>query len=144
MLKVYTAGYMTGEGSDRFDWRAKLRSSYWLSDAAQKGQFAVEWLNPGVPEGEAPGAGDSTFYAPRDIIQIKHADLVFAYFDLKVAKCLGAAWELGLAYGLQKQIIMVDRSKEVGSLDLCRAMSDVVVRTIPKGLERLRFIAKGL
>lgn len=135
MIKVYTCGYMAGEGSDRFDWRKSLQNM--LPDDL------IKYLHPGVPNGAIPGQGDPKFYSARDILQIRQCDVLFAYFDLSVAKSLGASLEMGLAYGYEKRIIMVDKSPDIGSLDLNRAIADVVWLDLEGAARHLEFVAEG-
>jgi len=131
--RVYTAGYMAGIGSDRFDWRKELESLV----------LAVEWLHPGVPSGAIPGKGNPDIYFARDVALIRHCDVVFAYLDLDVARCLGATAEMGIAYALGKPIIMVDKSPDNDSLDFNRKMSTSVWRTLDDAANVLQFIARG-
>ena len=115
MIKVYTAGYMHGEGSDRPDWRADLRiacKDVFVKKYLHVGDF-ITWLNPGVPQGTVPGQGDPKLFGPRDVLQIQRCDVVIVYFDLDVARSMGAALAVGLAYALQKRIIMVYRCPDL-------------------------------
>jgi len=136
MLKVYTAGYMTGKGSKRNDWRIIL---------VEATEFeAIRWLHPGVPKGVIPGKGNPNIYSARDIIQVRIADMIVAYFDLRIARGLGTAHEVGMACALGKPIIMIDRSPEVGSLDFQRQCALSVVLHIQEAAEIISFAAQGL
>ncbi len=144
MLRVYTAGYMAGEGSDRFDWRKVLVTATedWCKEYEQTRQ--VCWLNPGVPKNTIPGQGDPDLYSTRDVIQVKTADLIVAYFDLSAARCLGTAHEVGMAYGRGTPFVMIDRSPTIGSLDFQRQCALSVVSGVQKAAEIIAFAAQGL
>ncbi|WP_428411943.1 nucleoside 2-deoxyribosyltransferase [Pararhizobium sp.] len=137
-MDVYTAGYMAGPGSNRPDWRHDLEHCL-LPNLDN-----IRWLHPGVPPGEEPGAGSADMFFPRDILQIRHCDMMFAYLDLSIARCLGACGEIGFAYGLGIPIIMVDCSAGVRSLDFQRKMATAVFHTLEEGAEALRFSAMGM
>lgn len=139
MIKIYTAGYMAGKGSDRPDWRAELVHcvEYFL-------EKRVDWLNPGVPDGAVPGQGDPSIYMARDLVQINAADILVALFNLEHARCLGAASEIGIAFQQRKPIIMIDESPKIGSLDFARSISTCVVGSIDEAAERVRFVAEGI
>ena len=104
---------------------------------------AIRFLHPGVPPNQIPGQGDPRLYSARDIAQIMACDVLFAYFDLSVNRGLGASVEMGLAYSLQKRIIMVDMSPEIGSLGLNRALADAVWPSLAEGVAHLDFVARG-
>lgn len=143
MLNVYTAGYMAGKGSDRMDWRKALEAVV----AKRSGDYPeseIRWLHPGVPHNAVPGKGDPNLYAARDVIQVRHADMMVAYFDLEVARSLGAAHEVGMAYVLGTPVVMIDKSPDVGSLDFQRQCALVVVATIAEAAEVVAFTAPGL
>ena len=156
MIKVYTAGYMHGEGSDRFNWRKELQKpirDYFASHFISGDDYSrtcdnfknyIHWLNPGVPEGQIPGKGDPQMFVPRDLAQIQACDVMVAQFDLSTARCMGAATEVGLAYAWQKRIIMIDKSPDIGSLDFIRGVADAVYQEYDEAAEALVFIAEGL
>ena len=146
MVNVYTAGYMAGEGSDRFDWRKKAASLLSMQRQVFEDDRTnpVQWLNPGVPKGDIPGSGNPAIYTPRDVLMIRKADILLAYIDLKVAKCLGAVWEMGMAYGMGKPVIMVDMSPEVDSLDLQRSTATAVWPSLEEGVKALAFVAEDI
>lgn len=143
MLNVYTSGYMAGKGSVRIDWRRALEAAV-AKRGADYPEGEVRWLHPGVPRKAIPGKGDPDLYAVRDIIQIRQADMVVAYFDLQVARSLGTAHEVGMAYALGTPVVMIDKSPDVGSLDFQRQCALVVVSEIGKAAEVVAFTAPGL
>lgn len=134
-IKVYTCGYMAGEGSPRYDWRKDLVASLVGTN--------IIWLHPGCPPGDIPGQGNRALYGPRDALMVKHCDVLFAFIDFEVARCIGASWEMGLAFGYDKRIILVDCQPEIGSLDLNRWGADSVWTKLTEGSAALRFIADG-
>ena len=142
MIKIYTAGYMTGPGVDRFDWRMALRDAIRVLRPAGD-PIPIQWLHPGVPENDIPGQGNPDFYAPRDTLQVYKCDVLTAYFDLEQTAGQGTSFEEGLAYAWQKRIIMIDRSPDKHSLDFNRKMADSVWPTLEKAAEALLFIAEG-
>ncbi len=135
MIDVYTCGYTAGEGSPRYDWRKELMKL--CTDVP------INWLHPAAPPGEIPGQGTKELYGPRDALMIERCDVLFAYIDLDVARCLGASWEMGVAWAYQKQVILVDKSPSIGSLDLNRWASSSLWYELRTGAQALRFIAKG-
>ncbi len=137
MVKIYTAGYMAGEGSDRPNWREALVQEMGVCDH-------ITWLHPGVPPGQIPGQGDPRTYMPRDLAQINSCDICVALFDLKYARCLGAASELGILFQQRKPIIMIDKSPDIGSLDFQRSIATCVVDSIPHAADTILFVADGL
>jgi nucleoside 2-deoxyribosyltransferase len=143
MVKVYTAGYMAGDKSDRFDWRVEAERIYQGTLGDYAAQNNIKWLHPGVPDGAIPGQGNPDIYTPRDVLQIRKADILLAYIDLEVARCLGAAWEMGMAYATGKPVIMVDMSPEIGSLDLQRSTATSVWTSLEDGVKALAFVAQG-
>lgn len=149
MVNVYTAGYMAGERSDRFDWRRAAHQlmveqwNRWYAESPRRPALSVRWLHPGVPDGEIPGSGNPDIYTPRDVLMIRKADMLLAYIDLSVARCLGAVWEMGMAHGMGKPIIMVDMSPEIDSLDLQRSTATSVWTSLEDGVKALAFVAKG-
>ncbi len=138
MIHIYTAGYMAGPGSDRPDWRAELNKM-----VGAEARLNIDWLHPGVPDGVVPGTGDSKLYMVRDLAQINRADAIVALFDLDQARSLGSASEIGIAYAQGKPIIMIDTSREIGSLDFARALSVSVWPSIETAAEAVAFLAKG-
>lgn len=143
MLNVYTAGYMTGKGSDRLDWRAALEAAV-AELYVEYPEGEVRWLHPGVPRNTVPGKGDPNLYAARDVIQVRQADMVVAYFDLEVSRSLGTAHEVGMAYALGTPVVMIDKSPVGGALDFQRQCALVVVPSIGKAAEVVAFTAPGL
>ena len=134
-MYVYTAGYMTGSLSDRFNWRKVLEDVMKLKDSP------IKFLHPQVEAGVIPGQGDNNIYGLNDILLIQKCDLVVAYFDLKVARCLGASLEMGYAHALQKPIIMIDKSPDIGSLDLNRFIASSIHHKISSAAKHLDFIS---
>lgn len=137
-MRVYTAGYMHGRNIDRHAWRESLEA------ACQ--ESPIDWLHPGVFPGDIPGKGNPRNYAARDQLLIQRCDVVFAYFDIAVARCLGAAAEVGYAWGLGKLIIMLNANEETyecGSLDLCRAWTHSEWCSYKEAVDQLKFLADG-
>lgn len=134
-VKIYTAGYMIQ--GDRFDWRDSLmKRTVFLKN--------ITWLHPKAVDGSIPGEGDPEIYSSRDVLQIQMCDILLAYIDLSVAKCLGAVFEIGLAYAWQKRIILVDVNPQIHSLDFCRHMSDSVWDNLSDAVFALDFITENI
>ncbi len=154
MIKIYTAGYMVGEGVDRPDWRAGLKREIIRAIKDQYGltqgnsvtymNDTIQWLNPAVPRGSIAGQGKPEFYSTRDIIQVKSSDAIVAFYDLNIAKGLGTTIEMGMAYAWQKRIIMIDMSPEIHSLDFNRKIADSVWKNIGDAAIAILFMAEGL
>lgn len=91
-LKVFLSGGF------RSDWQNKIIERY-IDDYI--------FFNP-----REHGLDDPNQYTTWDIHYIKQCDIFFAYMEESNPSGYGLAFELGLAYGLNKTIILVDeRSK---------------------------------
>lgn len=91
-LKVFLSGGF------RSDWQNKIIERY-IDDFI--------FFNP-----REHGLDDPNQYTTWDIHYIKQCDIFFAYMEESNPSGYGLAFELGLAYGLNKTIILVDeRSK---------------------------------
>lgn len=151
-LRVYTCGYMHGEGSDRHRWRdslveqCRIDTSLRPTRSIPKMQENIDWLHPGVLPGAVPGKGDLRQYSVRDALLIQRCDVLFAYVDITVARNLGAAAEIGFAWAYGKLVVMVNANEETKlcqSLDLCRAWCHYEFDSWDAAVAHLKFLAEG-
>jgi nucleoside 2-deoxyribosyltransferase len=89
------------------------------------------------------GLSDPNEYTAWDIHHIKECDILFAYMENSNPSGYGLAFELGLAYGLNKTIILVDeRSKNDMKFDryfkILYRPSNVVFDNLNAGIEFLK------
>jgi len=95
------------------------------------------------------GLEHSDFYTTWDIHFIKECDILFAYMESTNPSGYGLAFELGVAYALNKTIILVDEKSMEGDsfakyFKILYKPSGVVLNKIEDGIEYLRkFSAKS-
>lgn len=87
--------------------------------------------------------GHSDFYTTWDIHFIKECDILFAYMETSNPSGYGLAFELGVAYSLNKTIILVDeKSKEeltfAKYFKILYKPSGVVLDNLSDGIEYLK------
>lgn len=111
--------------------------SNWQSDVITKLDNKFIFFNP-----REHGLEHSDFYTIWDIHFVKECDILFAYMEASNPSGYGLAFELGVAYSLNKTIILVDeRSK--GEPDFAKYFkilykpSGVVVDNLKAGIEYL-------
>ena len=85
----------------------------------------------------------SDFYTTWDIHFVKECDILFAYMEESNPSGYGLAFELGVAYSLNKTIILVDeKSKEEPTFAkyfrILYKPSGVVLRNLTEGIDYLK------
>lgn len=127
-ISVYTAGSAFDLGNVKTNWRKELPNI--------KG---VRWLNPDL----APVKKGFCFAFPRDMIQLREADVLLAVFNRgRVQR--GTSAETGIAYALNKIVIIVSDSKESDhELRYILGYATIKVKNIKEAVEVLSFMAKG-
>ncbi|WP_343670059.1 nucleoside 2-deoxyribosyltransferase domain-containing protein [Chitinophaga sp.] len=88
------------------------------------------------------GLEHSDFYTTWDIHFVKECDILFAYMEASNPSGYGLAFELGVAYSLNKTIILVDeKSKEdpmfAKYFKILNKPSGVVLNNLAEGIEYL-------
>ena len=127
-IGVYTAGSAKDLGNTKSNWRKTLPDI--------KG---VRWLNPAL----APEGKNFPFAFPRDIIQLQEAKVVLAIFN-KGRVQRGTASECGIAWALDKVLIIVSDSEENDNeLRYILGFATAKVRSLEEALEIITFMAKG-
>jgi hypothetical protein len=89
------------------------------------------------------GLEHSDFYTTWDIHFVKECNILFAYMEESNPSGYGLAFELGVAYSLNKTIILVDeKSKEEPTFakyfKILYKPSGVVLTNLPEGIEYLK------
>lgn len=114
---VYLAGPIAGcNGVEAHDWRVYV--------AAKLAEYSITAISPLRCEpliGERYGHGypaDRRFGTPSAIgaknkMDVRRADLVFAYLPLRERKSIGTIWELGGAEFLNKPVVVVTDDPEL-------------------------------
>ena len=127
-VKVYLAGGM------RSKWQEEIINA--LGDK-------FEFFNPAAHK-----LVDVDQYTVWDVHHIQQSDIVFAFMEMTNPSGYGLAFELGLAHGLGKTIILVDE-KSVTDADFCRYFrivtnsSDVVFDDYDEGVNYLRSFSRS-
>jgi nucleoside 2-deoxyribosyltransferase len=116
-------------GGFKSDWQSKVIAG--LQD-----QFV--FFNP-----REHGLAHSDFYTTWDIHFVKECDILFAYMEESNPSGYGLAFELGVAYALNKTIILVDEKSKPGDtfsryFQILYKPSGVVINNLPDGVEFLR------
>ena len=88
------------------------------------------------------GLEHSDFYTSWDVHFIKQCDILFAYMEKSNPSGYGLAFELGVAYSLDKTIILVDEKSEEDKqfekyFRITHWPSGVVLADLKKGIEFL-------
>ncbi|MDB5122388.1 MAG: hypothetical protein JWP94_517 [Mucilaginibacter sp.] len=86
-------------GGFRSDWQSKLLERY--SDRFQ-------FFNP-----REHNIAEPHLYASWDIHYVRKCDIIFAYMEASNPSGFGLIFEIGMAYALNKTIILVDERSEV-------------------------------
>lgn len=116
-------------GGFKSDWQSKVIEQ--LSD-----KFI--FFNP-----REHGLEHSDFYTTWDIHFVKECDILFAYMEETNPSGYGLAFELGLAYSLNKTIILIDEKSNVDStfakyFKILHKPSGVVLNNLSEGIEYLK------
>ena len=112
--------------------------SNWQSDVIAKFENEFIFFNP-----REHGLEHSDFYTTWDIHFVKECDILFAYMESTNPSGYGLAFELGVAYALNKTIILVDEKSKDGDsfakyFKILYKPSGVVLNKIEDGIEYLR------
>lgn len=78
-------------------------SSNWQAEVIKSTDDKFIFFNP-----REHGLEDSDFYTTWDIHYVKECDILFAYMESTNPSGYGLAFELGVAYALNKTIILID------------------------------------
>lgn len=89
------------------------------------------------------GLNQSDFYTTWDIHFVKECDIFFAYMETSNPSGYGLSFELGIAYALNKTIILVDEKSGVDAsfaryFKILHKPSGVVVNSLNEGIEYLK------
>lgn len=89
------------------------------------------------------GLDNSDFYTAWDIHFVKECDIIFAYMEHSNPSGYGLSFELGMAYALNKTIILVDEKSDqdlqfAKYFKIMHQPSGVVLKTLNEGVEYLR------
>jgi nucleoside 2-deoxyribosyltransferase len=112
--------------------------SNWQSKVIQEVGEKLIFFNP-----REHGLEHSDFYTTWDIHFIKECDIIFAYMEESNPSGYGIAFELGVAFSLNKTIILVDeRSKTdlnfANYFKILYKPSGVVLGNLSDGIEYLK------
>jgi nucleoside 2-deoxyribosyltransferase len=111
--------------------------SNWQSEVIKATDGKFIFFNP-----REHGLENSDFYTSWDIHFIKECDIFFAYMESSNPSGYGLAFELGVAYALNKTIILVDQ-KSMGDKQfekyfrITHSPSGVVLSDLKKGIDFL-------
>jgi hypothetical protein len=86
---------------------------------------------------------DPDFYTTWDIHFVKDCDIFFGYMESNNPSGFGLAFELGLAYALNKTIILVDEKSELDAtfakyFKILYKPSGIVVSNLDEGIDYLK------
>jgi nucleoside 2-deoxyribosyltransferase len=89
------------------------------------------------------GLEDSDFYSTWDIHFVKGCDIIFAYMEATNPSGFGLSFELGVAYALNKTVILVDEKSRVDEtfkryFSIMHRPSGVVLHSLQEGIEYLK------
>lgn len=89
------------------------------------------------------GLKDPEFYTVWDIHFVKECDIFFAFMENTNPSGYGLAFELGLAYGLNKTIILIDERSDVDAdfsryFKIVHKPSGVVLNKLEDGIKFLK------
>ncbi len=112
--------------------------SNWQDEVISKLGTKFIFTNPRTHE-----LDDSNQYWAWDMHYVKWCDIVFAYMDEDNPSGYGLALEVGLAYGLQKTIILIDNRSPVDPkfqsyFKIVHGCASVILRSLDEGIEYLR------
>ena len=112
--------------------------SNWQSNVIEAVDDKFVFFNP-----REHGLEHSDFYTTWDIHFIKECDILFAYMEESNPSGYGLAFELGVAYSLNKTIILVDeKSSNVPNFEkyfkILYKPSGVVLDNLADGIEYLK------
>ncbi|WP_259016570.1 nucleoside 2-deoxyribosyltransferase [Emticicia fluvialis] len=121
--KIFLSGGLSS------DWQSNVKSSI--------GDKAI-FFNPREHRLEKPD-----YYSTWDIHFIKECDIIFAYMEATNPSGYGLAFELGMAYALNKTIILIDEKSSSDVLferyfKITYRPSGVVINSLNEGIEYLK------
>ncbi len=121
--KVFLSGGLSS------NWQAKVKSAI--------GNKAI-FFNP-----REHGLEQTDYYSTWDIHFVKECDIIFAYMEATNPSGYGLAFELGIAYALNKTIILVDEKSDIDPLfgryfKIMHRPSGVVSKNLEEGIEYLK------
>ncbi len=112
--------------------------SNWQSKVIEQLNDQFIFFNP-----REHGLEHSDFYTTWDIHYVKECDILFAYMEESNPSGYGLAFELGLAYSLNKTIILVDEKSKTSEsfaryFKILYKPSGVVLDNLNDGIEYIR------
>lgn len=115
--------------------------SNWQSKVIEEVGEKFVFFNP-----REHGLEHTDFYTTWDIHFVKECDILFAYMESTNPSGYGLAFELGVAYALNKTIILVDEKSKDGDsfakyFKILYKPSGVVLNKIEDGVEYLKKFA---
>jgi nucleoside 2-deoxyribosyltransferase len=111
--------------------------SNWQAKVIEKCENNFTLYNP-----RTHGLPDSRKYTAWDIHHIKKSDIVFAYMENSNPSGYGLTFEVGMAYALNKTIILVDEKSPNDDwfkkyFELVRISSNIILGNLDEGIEYL-------
>jgi len=141
MLKVYLAGYISGEKIEEcVQWRNNIEKSIWGTNDIEK----IKFLNPlNVKEMGSIDKAGLTSNIPaegimhRDYMSVKEADLIIANMDtFGAARPLtGTLFELAWAYEWRKPVIVITEDPNFKFHPFITETASMIVPSVEKLLE---------
>lgn len=112
--------------------------SNWQSKVIGELQSQFTFFNP-----REHGLEHSDLYTTWDIHYVKECDILFAYMEESNPSGYGLAFELGLAYSLNKTIILVDEKSDTNPsfakyFKILYRPSGVVLNSLSEGIQYLK------